>query len=66
MDAYIKKLEEIKTSPSITRSDIAALLALIGAPGEKTDTKLDCIKQLGLSNTQGIALETTLEDYQEY
>lgn len=59
-------LEELKSKNSLTRDDIARLLKDIGGPGESQDIKRQCISELGKSNFQGIRLEETLEDYQEF
>jgi hypothetical protein len=49
-----------------TRTDIANLLASIGAPGEMRDEKVEAVKQLKIINFQGVPLEDTLETYQEW
>lgn len=59
-------VEELKGKEKITRSDIAELLASIGAPGENREAKVEAVKLLGRSNFQGIGLESTIEEYQEY
>lgn len=57
---------ELKAKGNITRADIAALLKSLGKPRENREEKLAAIQELGLSNTQGHALELTLESYNEY
>lgn len=59
-------MEDLKSKPNLTRVDISKLLASIGKPGKKRDEKLAAVKELGLSNTQGIGLEVTLESYKEF
>ena len=49
-----------------TRTDIANLLASIGAPGEKRDEKVAAVKDLKIINFQGVPLEDTLDTYQEW
>lgn len=49
-----------------TRTDIAALLASIGKPGEKRDEKIAAVQELGLKNSQGHGVELTLETFAEY
>jgi hypothetical protein len=49
-----------------TRQDIAKILADIAPPGEKRAEKIEAIKALGLSNSQGYGIEVTLESYGEY
>lgn len=64
--SFMATLNELKEKPKITRDDIAKLLSEIGAPGELRDVKLQTIAELGKTNFQGIGLETTIEEYQEY
>lgn len=61
-------LEEIKNKPKnkITREDIANLLQSKGAPGKKQEEKIEAVKELGLTNSQGIPLEQTLSVYKDY
>lgn len=59
-------LEELKTKTPLTRDDIAALLASIGAPGEKQDEKTAAVTELAKINSQGIGLEQTLHSYGEF
>lgn len=59
-------VESLKEKGTITRSDIAELLASFGEPGENRDAKLEAVKSLDIVNFQGIGIETTVEDYQEY
>lgn len=59
-------LEELKSKKSLTRSDIAALLASIGEPGKNREEKLEAVRQLHKFNFQRYGIETTLETYLEY
>ena len=58
--------EDLKAKGNITREDIAALLASVGAPGKHREEKLLAIRKLGLYNSQRHALESTLETYKEW
>lgn len=59
-------VEDLKEKGTITRTDIAELLASLGESGENREAKIEAVKSLGIKNFQGIGLETTVEDYQEY
>ena len=59
-------VEALKEKGTVTRTDIAELLASLGEPGENREAKIEAVKSLGIKNFQGIGLETTVEDYQEY
>jgi hypothetical protein len=50
----------------VTRQDVADLLKSIGKPGEKRDQKIKAIKDLEMKNSQGHALENTLDTYKEF
>lgn len=60
-------VEELKTKgKGISRQDICDLLSSIGKPGEKQDEKIKAVKELGLTNQQGIGVEVTLHSYAEF
>lgn len=59
-------LDELKAKKSLTRGDIAALLASIGKPGKNRDKKLEAIRELNQKNFQGYDIEMTLDGYNEY
>lgn len=48
---------------NVSRGDIDELLKSVGAPGKKRDEKIAAVQELGLSNTQGHDVATSLEDY---
>ncbi len=64
--SFMATLEELKTKSKITREDIANLLKEIGEPGQMQDVKRETVAELNKANFQGIKLETTIEEYQEY
>lgn len=55
-----------KRAAQYTRTDIAQILAGIGEPGEKRQEKLQAIKDLRITNFQGVGLEETLATFKEY
>lgn len=59
-------IEDLTQKDIITRSDLADLLASLGAPGENREAKLEAVKALDRRNFQGFGLEETIEEYQEY
>lgn len=61
-----EKIDIIKKQKSITRTDIAILLASIGEPGEKREEKRNAVTELGKQNTQNIKLEDSLASYEEW
>ena len=64
--SYTDVLESLKSKSSVTREDIANLLASIDEPGASREVKIDAVSELGIKNFQGIRLEENLEDYQEF
>ena len=62
----MKLLEELKQKKTLTRSDIAQLLASIGKPGAKREQKKEAVRSLGKTNYQQYKLELTLDSYLEY
>jgi len=59
-------VDALKAKGNVTMSDIAELLFAIGAPGELREDKISAVKSLGIKNFQGIGLEETITDYQEF
>lgn len=59
-------LEKLKQQSVVSRSDVGALLASIGAPGEKRAQKLRAVQELELKNSQGHHISETLDSYGEY
>lgn len=59
-------VEKLKTQQTLSRSDIAELLASIGAPGESLQEKKDAVAQLNKQNFQLYKIEDTLSTYAEY
>lgn len=60
-------VEDLKVKRNITRSDIAELLASIGAPGKKRELKIKSVQSLKLrTNRQGHHVHDTLETYGEF
>lgn len=62
----MESVELLKAKKKLTRNDIAELLKSLGEPGENREIKLEAVKQLTVSNFQGVRLESIVEDYQEY
>lgn len=58
--------EKLKVKNSVTREDIANLLASIGKPGEKRAEKIAAVAQLGHANSQGIKVEDALNSYEAF
>jgi hypothetical protein len=59
-------IDELKSKPQISRTDIAELLRSIGEPGQKHDEKLAALEEIGRINKQGHSLALTAESYGEY
>lgn len=59
-------VEELKKQRVITRTDITALLASLGAPGENREAKLEALASLNRKNKQGHGIEGTAESYEAY
>lgn len=55
-----------KRAAQYTRTDIAQILAGIGEPGKKRAEKLQAVRDLRITNFQGVGLEATLQSFKEY
>lgn len=61
-----EKIDILKQQKSITRTDIAILLASFGAPGENREEKRNAVIELEKQNTQGVKLVDSLSSYFEW
>ena len=49
-----------------SRQEIADLLKSIAPPGQKQAEKIEAVKKLSLTNSQGTGVEETLHSYGEF
>lgn len=56
----------LRKQRKITRTDIAALLASLGAPGENRQEKLTALRSLNRHNRQGHDISVTAGSYTEF
>lgn len=62
----MESIETLKAKQTLTRQDIAELLASIGKPGEKREEKTAAVKQLSRANFQQIDLAASLNSYEQF